>query len=321
MSCSDESIWFKSVISRFTLLFIYLICFQIIGFNQNDVSGTWQLKLDVDNYVSVRKSWNSDETPVNIVVLDSNDRKIYGLSFIALQDEWNHFNFPNDFISYNEETLLNPQNLTFQIVEKRDIELNKVVYYDPSPNPLLQLKLFTSKERLDTNLVWGKLIDAYQWEDKIGINVVFRSELTASQILSDSSIQYTKHLYLYHYLKENGEFRLVRKFTDVCSGCSNSPNASFDYASIELTDLNRDTIGEISTMYHLYCSAEDTTSFQTKILLNSNDQKFMIRAQISPCSEESTSRILEVNGSSSFKYYEYIRRYLDKKLYDYYSED
>ncbi len=315
MSCTKESTWFK-FISHFSLLTYFVILSTTGVLSQNKgLGGTWQMRLDVDNYFSIRNAWSSEGKSVSVVVYDTNENKQYALSLITTSDEWNHFNFPEDFIALSDQSkdsLLAPQWLTFEIRVKRNVEQRKAFYYDPSPNALLQLEYYPFKEKLDTTIVWGKLIDAYRWEDKKGENVVVRSELSIRSAFSDTT-SYSKYLYLYHFKKENENLQLVRKFTDVYSGCNDVPNASFSLPSIELTDIDRDTVGEISVIYDLYCDGSDTTNYNSKLLLTTEGKKFMLDATVDPCAE-STSRITAVISSSSFQFYPYLLRYMQDKL-------
>lgn len=316
MSCSDESIWCKFKFNRFTLFCFIILLGKLSSFGQN--GGTWQLKMDADHYISIRKAWSSSESQASILVMDSVGERLFGLSFIALEDEWNHFNFPDDFVSYTDDQTIPPQILFFMIKEKKNVYLNKPFFYDPSPNTLLQLRHRSLKEKVDSKLVWGNLIDAYEWEDKIGKNVVFRSELIHPTMQLDSTFLYSKYLYFYHFLEEETGLKLVRKFTDVQSDCSSIPGASFDMITLELTDIDRDTIGEISTFYSLYCAAEDINNFETKVLLSTAGKKFIVRGNIDPCASASENRVVSISSSPEVKQYEYFKRFLEQKLKQYY---
>lgn len=318
MNCTKESIW-SNFILKLYLFSLFVFSLIHVGISQgNSNEGTWQMTLDFDNYFSIRNAWGSNERALSVVVYDTNEKKHYALSLITISDEWNHFNFPGDFIALSEESKegkLSPQDLIFEVRVKRSVEKRSLFFYDPSPNPFLQLDFYSFKERIDTNLVWGKFIDAYTWEDKTGENIIVRSQLTTKYFV-DSSEEYKKYLYLYHFRKKEEELNLVRKFTDVYSGCSIEPNAGFSLPSIELTDLNRDTIGEISTIYDLYCTAEDTDTYHSKLLLTTDGKKFMLDATINPCAEDG-ERIEEFAKSTSFQIYPYLLRFMQSKLGNY----
>lgn len=318
MNCTKESIWYNLIL-KFTLLTFFYLLIVKGGIGQgNSTEGTWQLKLDVDNYFSIREAWASEGNSVSIVVYDSNEVKQYALSMITIADEWNHFNFPEDFVALSDQSKnaeLTPQNLIFEVRVKRNIEKRETFFFDPSPNAFLQLNIYTFSEKLDESLVWGNFIDAYSWEDKNGENVVVRSELIFDA--SDDSLnEFKKYLYLYHFIHEDENLKLIRKFTDVYSGCVHPPNASFSLPSIELTDIDRDTVGEINTIYDLYCSGGDTTIYHSKLLMTSYGNKFMLDAEIDPC-EEGEERIVKISQSSSFKFYPYLLRYMQQKLGEY----
>lgn len=319
MNCTKESIWFN-FIPKLAILFLFVLCLAENGISQgNAADGTWQINLEVDNYFSIKNAWSSDEKTASVVVYDSNEVKHYALSFITLKDEWNAFNFPEDFIALSEVAKtegLSHQNLIFEVRVKRNIELRESFYFDPSPNAWLQLERYTFQEKVDSTFIWGDLIDAYKWEDKKGENVVIRSELLVNSMSEDSIVSFTKYLYFYHFLTEENSFKLLRKFSDVYEGCDGPPNGGFDLASIELTDIDRDTIGEISTLYDLYCTGNDTTNYRSKLLLSSDGKKFMLDAEINPCAEES-QRIVGFSKSFGFKHYPYLLRHMQSRMGNY----
>ncbi|WP_258543776.1 M949_RS01915 family surface polysaccharide biosynthesis protein [Parvicella tangerina] len=322
MNCTRELISFNFI--RNPLVFIVLLEFAFCGVasGQNKTTeSTWQLSLDVDNYFSIRDAWSSSSKSVSIIVYDTTEKKQYALSLIKNADEWNHFNFPEDFVALSDQAKnseLPPQDFIFEVRVKRNVEKRQRLYYDPSPNALLQLDFYPFREKLDTTIVWGDLIDAYQWKDKIGDNVVVRSELIFKS-LSDSLSTYKKYLYFYHFLRVDDELKLIRKFTDVFGECEETPKASFSLPSIELTDIDRDTIGEISVIYDLYCSGGDTLNYHSKLLLASNGKKFMLDATIDPC-ETGEEYFVEFAKSSSFRFYPYLLRFMQEKLGNYHQQ-
>lgn len=319
MIYTGESIWYKFEKNLFQLLFalILVLCLGTV-FSQENSGSDWRIRFDVDNYVSVKNSWSTEEKVASIVVYDSNGTKLYALSFITIADEWNHFDFPDDFIELNpmvKDSALSPQTLIFEIRVKRTVELQKEYFFDPSPNSLLQLDIYTPSLKFDDDIIWGEFIDAYKWQDKRGENIVVRSNLNRDYIMDDSSRLFTKYIYLYHFIKENDSLILQRKFTDVIKGCNENPQGGFLLQSIELTDINRDTIGEFSTIYELFCSSEDTLNYRSKLLLTSEGKKFMLDAMVDPCNEH--QRIVEYSKSSSFTFYPYLLRFMEEKLNQY----
>lgn len=322
MNCTEGSIWFKYSPKLLIYFLFTFISFESYYCQGNSSDGTWQLKLDVDNYFSIRSAWSSEGKTASVVVYDSNDAKHFALSLITISDEWNHFNFPEDFVALSaaaKNAELLPQNLIFEVRVKRSVEARKTFFYDPSPNALLQLDFYPFHEKLDTTIVWGSLIDAYQWIDKKGDNIVVRSELITKSLAEDSTVIYKKYLYLYHFRKEQDSLQLVRKFTDVYGECNGIPNAGFSLPSIELTDIDRDTIGEISSIYDLYCKGGDTTNYHSKLLLTTDGKKFMLDAIINPCGE-GEEKIEEYAKFPSFKFYPYLLRFMEGKLENYHFE-
>ena len=106
------------------------------------------------------------------------------------------------------------------------------------------------------------------------------------------------YLYAYHYLlvDENENYQLLRKITDHTSVCFFANKTDFILESLELTDINRDSIGEISFLYTLGCLS-NVSPIPLKLFLLTQGKKYAIRG--------TTKEQIEVKNDLKFKGGEY----------------
>lgn len=303
MNYIKESTWFK----RLKLLFLSILfySFSINTFSQE----LWKVKVAFDNTISIQNYWSDDIEEVRIIVAAEFSKSVYALNTETYNDEWVSFNFPDDFeLIYGDSIgLKSAQELSISIKKKRETVHRQTFIFEPSLNLLLQLDNYPQKNIPD---IWGEPIDAYTWDDKNGRNVVARSFLIYPYEKENDSLE-DVYLYFYHYLiTENNEWELIRKFTDSYKNCEKGNIPTFNIESIELTDINRDTIGEISTCYTLNCNNNDSIPYSLKSLMSSNGEKYMLDTQIDPCGDEP----LEINASLNLIEKKYFDRFLRKKL-------
>ena len=237
-------------------------------------------------------------------------KSVYAKDIFVFGDKWKTVIFPDDFqlVFGDSISLEEKEELTISIKKKREVLSKTTFTFDPSLNPFLQLDKYSDREKLTD--VWGNIIDAYTWDDKLGRNVVVRSILE-NETTQDTLTYIKNYLYFYHFIEDvSGNLSLVRKFTDSYKSCLHSNNTHFSIESIELTDINRDTIGEISAFYTLNCSLEDTIPYISKVLMSTNGKKYVVSTIIDPCSMDP----IELKSSLNLSGFGYFDRYLRKKL-------
>lgn len=303
MNYTKESTWSKSLKLLFvSILFLFV---SVPTFSQE----LWKVNVAFDNTISIQNYWSDDLEEVRLLVSAEYSKSVYALDIETSKDNWSNFHFPDDFelVFGDSISLAETQELYISIKKKRETVHRETFIFEPSLNLLLQLDNYQNKNIPD---VWGEPIDAYTWDDKNGRNVIARSFLIHPYVSDQDSLE-DVYLYFYHYIiTEENEWKLFRKFTDSYKNCNQGNIPTFNIESIELTDINRDTIGEISTFYTLNCNENDSIPYILKSLMSSNGDKFMVDAEYDPCSTEP----IEINSSLNLKDKKHYNRFLRKKL-------
>jgi hypothetical protein len=303
MNYIKESTWFKSL--KFLFVSFLFISFSSTIFSQD----IWKVKVAFDNTIYIQNYWSEDTEEIRVIVAAAFSKSIYGVNTEIHQDNWIPLVFPDDFELIHGDTISmnSSQELVISIKKKRETVHKETFIFEPSLNLLLQLDNYKKK---DIPNIWGESIDAYTWDDKNGKNVIARSYLINTSVEEGDSIE-DVYLYFYHYIiTETNEWKLLRKFTDSFKGCKTNNVPTFNIESIELTDINRDTIGEISTFYVLNCAENNSLPYTLKSLMSTDGEKYMVIAELDPCSDKP----IELNSSLNLSDRMYFERFLRKKL-------
>tara|TARA_B110000305_G_scaffold128309_1_gene143555 strand:- start:545 stop:940 length:396 start_codon:yes stop_codon:yes gene_type:complete len=118
-------------------------------------------------------------------------------------------------------------------------------------------------------------------------------------------------MYIYHFLKSENEFKQVRKLTDYVKNCDLDMFSIHNIESIELTDIDKDTIGEVSFSYTNDCSClEDSLAITTKLMLLTKEEKYAIRGSYYL---NKKAAFLEYEVGGNLKKKDIYRRFLIKK--------
>jgi len=265
---------------------------------------TWEYNISKDFEFSIQDKWaESGLYEAKFVI--ANQKTAFVKTIEVDDDNIGKLLFPDDFNQtrgkFNKDTIT---LFNWYIeVKKQKVASGKIVY-DPSPNSLLQLFKYEYIKFSKKELIWGEVLDGFQWVDKKGENILIRSSLTDSKLRST-------HLYIYHFLKVNEEFILIRKLTDYVKKCDLDMFSRHNIESIELTDINKDTIGEVSFSYTNDCGClEDSLSISTKLMLITNGEKYAIRGFVN-YNKNQTFLEYEVGGNLEKK--DLYRRFLIKK--------
>ncbi|MCH2234273.1 MAG: hypothetical protein MK078_08470 [Crocinitomicaceae bacterium] len=130
----------------------------------------------------------------------------------------------------------------------------------------------------------GNLVDAHSWSDKNGKNYFIRTiteieygeESGATDEESWSSYG-SQNLYAYHYATNSeGELEEMRMVQDYVDMCEFDIMMSHEINSLRLTDINQDSLAEVSFIYRLACTSDVSPSTQ-KLLLLENGIKYILR--------------------------------------------
>lgn len=124
---------------------------------------------------------------------------------------------------------------------------------------------------LDKRMAYkGKFMDGLVWKDESGENTVFLAYDANEKELK-------RDLYLYQYRVVGGKCSLVWDIQDFSGALC---EMTFAGGSLQLIDLDRDGILEVSFMYQNLCDGLDP--YVTKLMLMHNGEKLAIRGLFSP---------------------------------------
>lgn len=287
----------------FIILFSIYLTNSIFGQHNN----SWKVDITPDYKIDFKNQWVSHDEEITIRIYSN--LSVYIKKIEMLEDKTVTFFFPKDFkrIKGDEIYANKPQNLTLEIYNEKKKEYVKRFFFDPSPNGVLQLNPYRCEDNFkEENKIWGNIIDSYQWEDKLRNNVFIRTEIIP--FFGAEPDNQTKYIYCYHFEKNgDADYKLLRKFSDVVTSCPDSLVADFYLPTIELTDVNRDTIGEISLFYQVEClPCKPYLETNYKLLFTTNGEKYMLYGLDSE--EENTYSL-----STSLKLNEIYERFVIKK--------
>lgn len=145
-------------------------------------------------------------------------------------------------------------------------------------NKLVVTKLNASQ--LPTEIKYqGKLKQAVRWADRHGDNIVVISE---TGIYKNPKFKHENdgsdaEIFAYHYIIKDS-IRQTWKIYDFIQDCPVDIEASFIKNTLQVTDLDKDGVGEIWTMYKKACHG-DVSPCEMKIIMYQADKKFAIRGQ------------------------------------------
>jgi hypothetical protein len=163
-----------------------------------------------------------------------------------------------------------------------------------SKDSIINLKI----EKIDTVFISknfkykGKLKEALKWVDKFGKHIIFTCENFyysdfvnetvnieidgKEEIIKQETFKQNAEIFCYHYKIEDNKYKLVWKIYDKSLKCPMDAIAFFINKSIEITDLNKNGIPEISTMYSVSCKG-DVSPNELNLIMYEGDQKYKIQ--------------------------------------------
>ena len=117
----------------------------------------------------------------------------------------------------------------------------------------------------------GKIVLGKSWNDANGENVLLFTEKNIEH--SDSR---SKYLFVYHFVGTGSDMKLLRKINDFEEKCDISLEAKFQLNTINITDLDKNALAEITFMYRLGCTG-DASPVPLKLMMLENGDKYAIR--------------------------------------------
>jgi len=125
----------------------------------------------------------------------------------------------------------------------------------------------------------GKFKNAIKWVDKSGENIVIITETGEYQSRTESNEDYRDaKLYAYHFSLKNNIFTQTWKIQDFIYACPVDIEAQFIPNTFQITDLNKNGIGEVWLMYKTVCHG-DVSPSNMKIIMQEGSKKFAMRGR------------------------------------------
>jgi len=277
-----------------------IMCFLFIP--SSLIADNWQIKVSADNYIEVNNFWNRDVKELEIIVTSETFEATYVGKINYIGNSKIGLHFPYDFSFVGKDTILNFDSTYWKIniLDKKSKIASKSFQYHNNEISFLQFKpIQLQKSILNSLDIWGKTIDSFTWIDKSGEKLVVRSYLSN---LNDS-INFKTYIYFYVFQKnENSDsWILQKKVTDYILNCNGSAEHLKNINSIHLSDINCDSIGEVSHGYYTNLSEVDSlrtyrmvlVELQQKYVVNSYFQKKSKKNMITIDSPQFSDEMLE----------------------------
>ncbi len=146
----------------------------------------------------------------------------------------------------------------------------------PENTKVSPLKQLTEADAPKNITYKGKVTDVYQFSDKEGEHLIVVAETGETKSPGKNSDMRDMEMNVYH-LRKNGE-----NYTEAWKAQDYIRNCEFDLVlgirpeSMEVTDLDKDGIAEISFAYYLTCIS-DVSPYEMKLLMYEGTDKYAIR--------------------------------------------
>jgi len=126
----------------------------------------------------------------------------------------------------------------------------------------------------------GKIKTAVCWVDSLGDNIAILTEtgIYQSEKFIHENDGGDAELFAYHYIVRSDSAIETWKVYDFISDCPVDIEAKYINNSFQVTDLNRDGVGEIWVMYKTVCHG-DVSPCNMKIIMYQGQHKFAMRRQ------------------------------------------
>lgn len=148
----------------------------------------------------------------------------------------------------------NSKNQTSEIkVSRREKEIELLDVRQEEPEILFEkidIKYISSNFKFK-----GKPVEYLKWTDARGSYVAFTTLTNITGQVDPDSESYGRSRYLncYHFIETEGLYNLSWVISDFVKNCPVDLTLSFIKKSLHITDLNKNGIGEIWTMYRKAC--------------------------------------------------------------------
>ena len=125
----------------------------------------------------------------------------------------------------------------------------------------------------------GKPYEVWQWKDSLGDNLLIATLVDAYNDKQKNEYDeegQTAELHAFHYVKKDGDYKLLWKISDAEKACPFDITCGFIKNGITVTDLDKDGIAETTVPYKLACRS-DVSPADMKIVMHEDTVKYALR--------------------------------------------
>jgi hypothetical protein len=125
----------------------------------------------------------------------------------------------------------------------------------------------------------GKLNEAWQWDDKLGKNILITSYVDAFGDNKKNEFGeegQTAELHAFHFVKKDTGYMLLWKISDTMKSCPFDLTVAFMKGSATVTDLDSNGIAETTIQYKLACRSDVSPAYM-KLIMHEDTMKYSLR--------------------------------------------
>lgn len=107
--------------------------------------------------------------------------------------------------------------------------------------------------------ITGNIHEVWKWKDKMGDNLLITSYVAPYEDKSKNEYGeegFTAELYATHYAGTNGKYQQIWSISDAEKSCPFDVTCEFIKGAINITDLDKDEVAEITVQYKLACRSD-----------------------------------------------------------------
>jgi hypothetical protein len=127
----------------------------------------------------------------------------------------------------------------------------------------------TTADIPSTIKVSGTIQEVWKWKDKMGDNLLITSSVAPFKDKNSNEYGeegYTGELYAAHYTGVNGDYRSVWTIKEAEKSCPFDITCEFIKNSVSITDLDADSVAEITLQYKLACRSDVSPAFMKLVM-------------------------------------------------------
>lgn len=123
----------------------------------------------------------------------------------------------------------------------------------------------------------GHIREAWQWKDRTGDNILV---LSGRDVYNDKIVDgeqtHAAQIYAYQWVKLDTGYQIVWKLTDYITECPFDVTLDFFKKSTQITDLDADSVAEVTLVYKMSCRS-DVSPDNMKLIMREGVHKYALR--------------------------------------------